>query len=483
MSYYGSGYTPVETQILAVAYALNQRVLAGLIKDALVAGGWTLAAEMGSRNLLVATGLPSNTQTYRPDSGSAEIYTFKTVINNGTPREVLIGANAYECLQNLLHAINDDGTGKGTLYSTATAAAHATVVASMEYHASYSSATLMVQIASQGSTLSGTETMSNASISSTKYAGWMLKSGVTPAGHRATVLVMWDAGIGWIRFEAYANHDFYQVIRGTTTWARKQGAARAICGGAVGDDIPSYIGHTYVVKTTPYWFTIHVHNTTGQNNTFFHIPKVTPGAEPLTVTAATNTSPIEITVSEPHGWLTGEQVSIDHCLGNDGANGDWTITKVSDYTFTLDGSAGTGVYTADGLCGGPDRTVRLLIGTGSNSFRTQADCGDEASIWVINQFALNTNLNAVVVLGEYPSGDESREFLGQRNMIIAPEIRGPHGSLTSSTSTWLGHLWDSFAVNLSHTRDITTIADGKEWKCFGATTNWSLWMMEEGEEA
>lgn len=65
---------------------------------------------------LTFTGLPSNNDTI---TLSYAVYTFKTAINDATPREVLIGATADECADNLVAAINA-GAGAGTLYSSAT---------------------------------------------------------------------------------------------------------------------------------------------------------------------------------------------------------------------------------------------------------------------------------------------------------------------------------------------------------------------------
>ena len=49
-------------------------------------------------------------------------YTLQTAIDNGVEGQVLIGPNQGTTTQNLLHAINDDGIGKGTNYSSATSA-------------------------------------------------------------------------------------------------------------------------------------------------------------------------------------------------------------------------------------------------------------------------------------------------------------------------------------------------------------------------
>ncbi len=72
-------------------------------------------------------------------------------------------------------------------------------------------------------------------------------------------------------------------------------------------------------------------------------------AESLTITGASNASPIVITISN-HGYATGEQVTIADVLGNTAANGDWTITVLTSSTFSLNGSTGNGAYTSGGTC-------------------------------------------------------------------------------------------------------------------------------------
>lgn len=66
-----------------------------------------------------------------------------------------------------------------------------------------------------------------------------------------------------------------------------------------------------------------------------------------TITNATNATPIVIT-SATHGLSTGEYVRIIEVEGNTAANGDWQITELTGNTFSLDGSVGSGAYTAGG---------------------------------------------------------------------------------------------------------------------------------------
>jgi len=75
----------------------------------------------------------------------------------------------------------------------------------------------------------------------------------------------------------------------------------------------------------------------------------------LTITAASNATPIQITTSVAHGLVTGQEVAILGVLGNKGANGHWIVTLVDATNFTLQGSFGTGVWTSGGIATKTDR--------------------------------------------------------------------------------------------------------------------------------
>jgi hypothetical protein len=91
-----------------------------------------------------------------------------------------------------------------------------------------------------------------------------------------------------------------------------------------------------------------------------------------TVTAATNASPIVITTSANHGYVTGDKIEIAGVLGNTAANGTWTITKVTDTTFSLDTSTGNGAYTSGGTAAKPINLYSFNTGSGTTgTFVTQ----------------------------------------------------------------------------------------------------------------
>lgn len=118
---------------------------------------------------------------------------------------------------------------------------------------------------------------------------------------------------------------------------------------------------------------------------------ITPGCVALSITNATNASPIVITSLSAHGLLTGNIATIQGVLGNAGANGTWSITVLSGTTFSLDGSTGTGAYTGGGqIDGGDIGQVDRIIQTNS--------VDDNAVALTVSALALPITIAAVVAV-------------------------------------------------------------------------------------
>jgi hypothetical protein len=66
-----------------------------------------------------------------------------------------------------------------------------------------------------------------------------------------------------------------------------------------------------------------------------------------TITNASHATPIVIT-SADHGLKTGDEISVSNVAGNTAANGTFTITKIDDNNFSLNGSKGNSAFTSDG---------------------------------------------------------------------------------------------------------------------------------------
>jgi hypothetical protein len=68
----------------------------------------------------------------------------------------------------------------------------------------------------------------------------------------------------------------------------------------------------------------------------------------MTVSHASDATPIEVSTPIPHALATGDAVLIKGVLGNVAANGWWSVTVTGETTFTLDDSAGVGIYEGGG---------------------------------------------------------------------------------------------------------------------------------------
>jgi len=79
------------------------------------------------------------------------------------------------------------------------------------------------------------------------------------------------------------------------------------------------------------------------------------GANTQAVSQVVNRSFVEIT-SDNHGLATGQRVRISGVQGNSGANGDFTVTVISENVFRLNNAVSAGTYTTGG------RWVRLVSG-------------------------------------------------------------------------------------------------------------------------
>ena len=71
------------------------------------------------------------------------------------------------------------------------------------------------------------------------------------------------------------------------------------------------------------------------------------GAIPQAVTGTVNRTFIDIT-ADKHGLATGNKVRVSGVLGNTGANGDFTVTVISENVFRLNNAVSSGIYTSGG---------------------------------------------------------------------------------------------------------------------------------------
>ena len=78
-----------------------------------------------------------------------------------------------------------------------------------------------------------------------------------------------------------------------------------------------------------------------------------PVVDDLTITGASNETPITITTSEPHGLANNQLVTIADVEGNTAANGQWQVILKTSSNFWLRDSVGNGAYTTGGTVSTP----------------------------------------------------------------------------------------------------------------------------------
>lgn len=69
---------------------------------------------------------------------------------------------------------------------------------------------------------------------------------------------------------------------------------------------------------------------------------------PLTITNATNATPIVVTTSAAHGVIDVSYATITGVVGNTAANGSWIVEAATPTTLTLRNSVGNAAYTSGG---------------------------------------------------------------------------------------------------------------------------------------
>ncbi len=112
----------------------------------------------------------------------------------------------------------------------------------------------------------------------------------------------------------------------------------------------------------------------------------------LAVTAATNATPIQITTAA-HGLTTGDRVLVSGVGGNTAANGIWSVTVVNATQFTLDTSAGNGIYTSGGT------VIKLSLDEFLSDIPTAARAGNSGSNARANAPSIGSLTSALGVAG------------------------------------------------------------------------------------
>ncbi len=190
-------------------------------------------------------------------------------------------------------------------------------------------------------------------------------------------------------------------------------------------------------------------------------PYLLPVGSALTITGATNATPIEITATA-HGLSTGHTVYIVGVLGNTAANGTWRITNTGANTFTLTSSVGNGAYTSGG-------TAQRLLPVGPSTRRHPTSGTFSGNI----NLTLEPTTTGIAIPGGAAAGfthlvnyvlNDGTTFNERWNIPATPTtttvsaVRAP-GTLNPTASVALTQLAD-FGTD---TRNSVICSDGTKW--------------------
>jgi hypothetical protein len=134
------------------------------------------------------------------------------------------------------------------------------------------------------------------------------------------------------------------------------------------------------LNDTAKWVRIYIDDTAGSNanagttkatalrDIFYAINSLTVAAQPAAfnvISAMTGAAVlIQVTTTSAHFLATGDYVTITGATGNTAANGTWRVTVLNSTQYTLDGSLGSGIYTASS--GAMRRRIVYMLKPGGN---------------------------------------------------------------------------------------------------------------------
>lgn len=217
-------------------------------------------------------------------------------------------------------------------------------------------------------------------------------------------------------------------------------------------------------------------------------------ASQVAIASSTNASPIQVTTSTAHGLNTGDSAFIvghlvNTAANNTAANPSWTITRVSDTVFTLDGSTGNGVGVATG------NVVGAMVGSvgGNHTGQRLLDIYNEArftlfgALWnVLGQEQLTKAINGNVVYktdltfsagsASKPTGYVRPIYLTDASDRIIPVLPMTQVAPLIGMQTTTERFVVEKGTTLFSPSGTTYVADAATYKLayYGITT-WTLW--------
>ncbi len=107
--------------------------------------------------------------------------------------------------------------------------------------------------------------------------------------------------------------------------------------------------------------------TWGIGTATYSLPGITATVNSLSVSGASNSSPITLTVSSTNGLHNGDTVMVSGVNGNTAANGTWAVVVDNGTQIDLQGSTGNGTYSSGGIVAGSGNGVAYIEANDSGS--------------------------------------------------------------------------------------------------------------------
>lgn len=136
----------------------------------------------------------------------------------------------------------------------------------------------------------------------------------------------------------------------------------------------------------------------------------------LLISAASNATPIVLTLAAGHGLTNSSRLAVAGITGNTNANGEWNLTAVTATTVTLLGSVGNGAY------GGTPRAAVICD--------TTPHMKDHSAT-----FNLNGNLVGTLDIESYASYADFAAGVNTSPGAIAPALSPSVGTNSAGSSS------------------------------------------------
>lgn len=178
------------------------------------------------------------------------------------------------------------------------------------------------------------------------------------------------------------------------------------------------------------------------------------------ISLSTNASPIAVTMTAAHGYVTGDTIIITGHTTNTNANGTWEITVTSTTAFTLNNSTGNGVGGAGVARKITNGVVKLASATTEN-IASFGNRGTGRTAWTA---VAGGNVTTLLDTSDTKEGDVA-DYIG----ISAGFITGKAAYKTTANLNLSGYQQLSFWIKITSGNLNTVVTDASIVLCSDST--------------